>query len=180
MSAPHSGPALLVLTLVFAEDHVLLHQRGHAPYQGKWAAPGGFVQAGESLERAAVREVEEEVGLRLDPEQLLPHAVMSLPELNQVYVLFITSLEKRVPLTPVPPEALDARWVSEEEILAADLWQPAAHFDIRRIFDRVRSKRFEVYQQSDRSLRVISTNCEVTYLWRAPEPINPEHDPDKD
>ena len=58
------GPALLVLVAVFADDRVLLH-RGVAPYQGQRAPPGGFVEAGESLEAAAIREVWEEAGIKL-------------------------------------------------------------------------------------------------------------------
>ena len=43
---------------------VLLIQRGEDPYAGRWALPGGFVQMAESLEGAALREMEEETGLK--------------------------------------------------------------------------------------------------------------------
>ena len=62
------GPALLVLVAVFADDSVLLHRRGVPPYEGQWAPPGGFVEAGESLEAAAIREVREESGISLEAE----------------------------------------------------------------------------------------------------------------
>jgi 8-oxo-dGTP diphosphatase len=50
---------------------VLLIQRDHDPYVGRWALPGGFVDIDETLEHAARRELEEEAGLcRVFLEQL--------------------------------------------------------------------------------------------------------------
>ena len=34
------GPALLVLSLVFSQEQILLVKRGTPPYEGKWAPPG--------------------------------------------------------------------------------------------------------------------------------------------
>ncbi len=42
---------------------VLLIERSAPPEEGKWAAPGGALQPGESLDRAAVRKLEEETGV---------------------------------------------------------------------------------------------------------------------
>lgn len=42
---------------------VLLIKRKHAPYKNAWALPGGFVEETETLERSALRELQEETGI---------------------------------------------------------------------------------------------------------------------
>jgi len=164
--ARQHGPALLVLTLLFAESKVLLLKRGTPPYVGTWAPPGGFVEAGESLERAAVREIEEEVGIRVDQDCLLPLGIQSVPHMNQVYVNFLASLERTLPVRAAPPEALEAHWFSATECAQLDIWPPATGFDLGAIFERVRDGRFGFYQRTDNLIRVISGRSEITCLWR--------------
>ena len=45
---------------------VLLIQRGNEPYKGRWAFPGGFMNMDETTEQCAIRELEEETGLKVD------------------------------------------------------------------------------------------------------------------
>jgi 8-oxo-dGTP diphosphatase len=48
-----------------AEPKVLLIQRGDEPFKGGWAFPGGFMNMDETTEQCAIRELEEETGLRV-------------------------------------------------------------------------------------------------------------------
>lgn len=47
------------------EPKVLLIQRGNEPFKGCWAFPGGFMNMNENTEQCAVRELEEETGLKV-------------------------------------------------------------------------------------------------------------------
>ena len=48
------------------EPRVLLIERGNPPYKGHWAIPGGFLNMDETTEQCAIRELEEETGLKID------------------------------------------------------------------------------------------------------------------
>lgn len=52
-----------------AEAKVLLIQRGSEPFKGGWAFPGGFMNMDETTEQCAIRELEEETGLRVSKIQ---------------------------------------------------------------------------------------------------------------
>ena len=48
-----------------AKPKVLLIQRGDEPFKGCWAFPGGFMDMEETTEQCAIRELEEETGLKV-------------------------------------------------------------------------------------------------------------------
>jgi 8-oxo-dGTP diphosphatase len=52
--------------LIENEHGILLVQRAHDPYAGWWMLPAGFVEYGEQAWDTAVREAEEETGLRVE------------------------------------------------------------------------------------------------------------------
>jgi len=65
-------PALTAdCVVVDARNRVLLVRRKYAPYQGRYALPGGFVEIGETVEEACRREVREEAGVDIGALQLV-------------------------------------------------------------------------------------------------------------
>jgi len=69
-SYPYERPAVAVDCVIFGLDlaerqlKVMLIERDLEPFAGTWAVPGGFVRAGESLEGAAERELDEETSIK--------------------------------------------------------------------------------------------------------------------
>ena len=60
----HKQPALAADCVVFDKaGRLLLIRRKNPPFQGQYALPGGFVEYGERMEDAALRELKEETGI---------------------------------------------------------------------------------------------------------------------
>ena len=56
-------PKVAVGVLATRRGKLVLVQRDQEPHRGSWSFPSGFVDAGEGLEQAAIRETKEETGL---------------------------------------------------------------------------------------------------------------------
>ena len=59
-----TGDCIVITKEVNAK--VLLIQRAYEPYKGCWAFPGGFLNMDETIEQCAIRELEEETGLKVN------------------------------------------------------------------------------------------------------------------
>ena len=70
MSKPVT-PLLTVDILIVQSGKLVLIRRRNPPFQGHWALPGGFVDVGETVEKAAVREANEETGLDVELQGLV-------------------------------------------------------------------------------------------------------------
>jgi 8-oxo-dGTP diphosphatase len=57
------NPLLTVDAVIIQNKSVVLVMRKNPPFKGSWALPGGFVEYGETVEIAAIRESKEETGL---------------------------------------------------------------------------------------------------------------------
>lgn len=60
----YDNPLPVVSAIVAENRHVILVKRKNKPYRNKWCLPSGFAESGESVAEAAVRELEEETGIK--------------------------------------------------------------------------------------------------------------------
>ena len=97
---------------------------------GAWVFPGGAVDEAEGHRRAAVREVEEEAGLRLpDPAALVPFARwITPPEVTIRFdtYFFLAVAPDGAEAVPDGQEIVDARWFEPRRALAVPQPLPPA------------------------------------------------------
>jgi ADP-ribose pyrophosphatase len=106
--------------VVFKDNRVLLVKRGNPPARGVWAIPGGSVELGETLQKAAEREVLEETGIVIKAgEPVLSFESIHRDDNDRVrFHYYIVDLAATyISGEPSPgDDALDAGWISGEAL----------------------------------------------------------------
>lgn len=120
----YSNPRIIVGCIPVWGDQILLCKRAIEPRAGFWTLPAGFMENQETAAQAAVRETLEEANARVEIEE--PAALISVPHISQVYMLFRARL---LDLGFGPgTESLDVQLFAEHEIP----WNEVAFSSIRR------------------------------------------------
>jgi 8-oxo-dGTP diphosphatase len=115
------GPRVTVDSLTLdGAGRILLVRRGRPPFEGSWALPGGFVEDGETVESACVRETREETGLQVEIVSLC--GVYSRPDRDpRGHTVSIVFRCRPVAGEPAGgDDAAEARWFRTDEWKALD------------------------------------------------------------
>jgi 8-oxo-dGTP diphosphatase len=67
----YKNPALTVDGVIIKDYLIVLIKRSKSPFKGYYALPGGFVEYGETVESALIREIAEETGLEVKIKSLI-------------------------------------------------------------------------------------------------------------
>lgn len=94
-------------------------------HAGKWNGLGGKFEPGETPEACAIREIEEESGLRVQTPQL--HGVLTFPAFSDdedwyafLFTVHISAAQYAQELIDSPEGEL--RWIDDADLLALNLW----------------------------------------------------------
>ncbi len=104
---------------------MLFLKRGLEPAKGKLGLPGGFVDAGESLEEAVIRECEEEIRVK-------PIGIRYLCSFPNIYpfegipystcdIYFTGTLAPELEPRVMPPEIVEALWLDPSFVRPEDI-----------------------------------------------------------
>ena len=111
---PRTDPAIIV-AITDQEDRILLGSQGTWE-DNRWSILAGFVEAGESLEAAVVREMKEECGLEVFDVKYLYSQSWPFPQ--SLMLGFTAKADSSIEFLPDGEEIVKLRWFSRAEIAA--------------------------------------------------------------
>lgn len=121
-------PKLAVGTVIVdAQNRIVLVKRAIEPGYGKWVFPGGYVDRGEEVQRAAVREAREEAGLEIRLDRLIN--IYSYAGRTPVIVVYAATMIGGS--LACDEEGLEARFFESHQIPWDDLAFRSTHEALR-------------------------------------------------
>jgi len=121
---------IIVINRIDYKNEILLIRRGHEPYKGCWALPGGYVDIDEELVDAANRELKEETNLEnLNLTQFKTYGSLGRdPRGRAISVIYYTIAYNQQLSAQAGDDAANAEWF-DVDIL------PSLAFDHKQIIE---------------------------------------------
>ena len=124
----YKNPKLTADGVIIDKNRILLIKRKNEPFKGKWSLPGGFVEYGETVENAVVREILEETNLSSEVKELI--GVYSEPDRDPrghtITIAFLLHIKKGE--VKSGDDAADAKFFELKQL-------PDLSFDHKKIID---------------------------------------------
>ena len=111
----------VVAAVIRSEDKIFATARGYGEFKGQWEFPGGKIEPGETPQEAQVREIQEELDVKIKVGDLIDTIEYDSPSFHlsmDCFWCIVTDGEITL------KEAEDARWLSKDELYSVD-WLPA-------------------------------------------------------
>jgi ADP-ribose pyrophosphatase YjhB (NUDIX family) len=101
----YQNPKIVAATLPVRDGKIYLLRRAIEPAHGRWTHPAGFMELGETVEEAAIRETREEIRARV--RLVGPPRIYSYPDAAVVTVTYLAEVRGAAPRPG--PESLVVR-----------------------------------------------------------------------
>jgi ADP-ribose pyrophosphatase YjhB (NUDIX family) len=138
------NPKIVVGSVPEYQGRILLCRRAIEPRKGFWTVPAGFMELGETLGEAALRETWEEALARVELGTLF--SVVDVVHAGQVHVFFRARLAQ--PDFGAGAETLETRLFAPDEIPWDELAFPSIHIALEQYLENDRSGNVEVRLQA--------------------------------
>jgi len=126
---------IIILKKSNNQTFVLLIERKHPPFEGMWAFPGGFLNMDETLEQAALRELQEETGITgIELKQFHTFSKVNRdPRHRTITTVFIGYANEKTAAPRAGDDAAKAKWFDLNEL-------PLLAFDHGMVMDMIKDK----------------------------------------
>ena len=95
--------------------------RGYGEFKGQWEFPGGKLEAGETSQQALIREIQEELAVKIEVGELIDTIEYDYPNFHLSMDCFLCVV---VDGEIILKEAEAAKWLDKDELYSVD-WLPA-------------------------------------------------------
>ncbi len=118
-------PILGVGAVIVSQGRALLVRRATEPLKGEWSVPGGVLELGEKLHDGVRREVLEETGLQVEPQQVLEvfdsifNDQQGRTQYHFVLIDYLCSVTRGE--ARAGSDVSEVKWVAEDELAALEL-----------------------------------------------------------
>lgn len=113
------------ITEVFATE------RGYGEFKGQWEFPGGKIEVGETPQQALIREIQEELTVKIKVGKLIDTIEYDYPKFHLNMKCFLCVI---VYGDIILKEAEDSKWLNKDELYGVN-WLPADITLIDKIAD---------------------------------------------
>ena len=113
------------ITEVFATE------RGYGEFKGQWESPGGKIEVGETPQQALIREIQEELTVKVKVGKLIDTIEYDYPKFHLNMKCFLCVI---VDGDIILKEAEDSKWLNKDELYGVN-WLPADITLIDKIAD---------------------------------------------
>ena len=111
----------VVAAIIQNKNKILATKRGYGEFINMWEFPGGKIESGETKDEALIREIKEELNVKINVDKFALDVEYQYPNFYLFMSCFMCSIkEGSIELL----EHNDAKWITKEELDSLN-WLPA-------------------------------------------------------
>lgn len=113
------NPSCCVGAVIESNGCVLLVKRNISPWKGYWDIPGGYCEAHETTEECVIREVMEEIGIKIEVSDI--HGIWNEKRISDYYgdnicIYYNAKIIEVPPNTQIDNEILEMKWFAYDNL----------------------------------------------------------------